>query len=247
MSYGDNVTLSNFPPYLVRRPIFIDIRPGWVAIITTDCDASFPNQITILRDEPNFTLSGAVCRIEMVQIAQEQIVNIPDFGRRCPTRQSHGGDQEFAGNGPSIYCRSTVLLQPPNLNLATNFIAAEIGGDSYVEDTWTQTIFTIPEGMRVLGFDRTLSETVGNQPVTHNLFLRGFRSRAAGPEPLPFVCNEGQVHLNGQDFQLRGDLVREMEIVGDTGYQDINTGNCGCDTGIRNIKFNPVRVYLGRI
>lgn len=232
------------PAVITKNPFSIDIMPGWVAILTLDCDAEIPETRTIFRDEPNITLPSEICRIELVPIADQLVLNIPDFGRRCPTRHTRG-DQEFNGNGPALYCSALVF---PNhmdntINLMVSFVAAEIGGDqSFVADEWNSVLLNVPSEMRVLAIDRPASTTVGD--ISPNGLIGGFRSRPAGPEV--FFCNEGQIHLSGQDFQLRGDLVRDMIIVGDTGHLDINTGNCGCDTGIRNILFNPVRVYLGR-
>ncbi|MFN0037262.1 MAG: M12 family metallopeptidase [Saprospiraceae bacterium] len=235
------------PASFLNQPISIDIAPGWVAILTTACGAEFPETRVIFRNEPNITFSDQICRIELVPVVAEGVLSIPDFGRRCPTQQTRRGDSEFAGNGPALYCRALIWADLDNrINLRVNFVASEIGGDSYVEDAWNSVLLNVPSDMRVLAIDRQSSGTVGDIPIVGPIdggLIRGFRSKRAGDEFI--FCNEGQVHLSGQDFQLRGDLVREMEIIGDTGGQDINSGNCGCDTGIRNIRFNPVRVYLG--
>jgi Astacin (Peptidase family M12A) len=236
------VTPTSFPANYINRPISIDVMQGWVAIITMYCDSEFPTELRVFRDEPNISLPGPVCRIEMVPVAEEKIINIPDFGRRCPMNHVRG-DGEFAGNGPAIYSSATVWADLNNkIQLRVNFMAAEIGGDrSFVRDEWLRELMAIEPHLQVLAMDRSSSETAGEVPVDG--LMLGFRSRPADFEVI--VCNEGQVHTSGSDFQLRGDLIREMQIVGDTGFQDIRSGNCGCDTGIRNIIFNPVRVYLG--
>jgi hypothetical protein len=237
------ITPTEFPQNYIGRPISIDIMNGWVAIITMECNNEFPLELRLFADEPNITLPGPVCRIEMVRIAEERILNIPNFGRRCPTNHA-GGDQEFGGNGPAIFCSASILR--PNgdepIKLRVSFTAKEIGGDgSLVRDFWESDVMTIEQNLKVLAMDRYSSQTLGNEQVEFGVL--GFRSRSADPDIIG--CNEGQVHTSGVDFQLQGNLIREMQIVGDTGHVDINSGNCGCDTGIRNIIFNPVRVFLG--
>jgi Astacin (Peptidase family M12A) len=230
-------TIRDFPSSLVGRPISIDVPTGFVAILTSDCTAEFPSVVTLVRDEANIVLNSPLCTIEFVRIAEERVVNIRDFGRRCPNRHVRG-DQEFGGN-VHIYCGASLSINVDLLSLSVFFAAEEIGGDSYVDQRWTESVFTAPAGRRIIAVDRYSSETIATAGSPRPTW---FRSRSAGPE---FgICNEGEVHVSGRDFQIRGTLVRDMEIVGDTGHQDINTGNCGCDTGVRNIRFHPVRVYM---
>jgi Subtilase family len=159
----------------------------------------------------------------------EAAVNLTDITTElCPTTLERG-DREFGG-GPliNITARLQVSADGSAIDAIINYRAEETGGDrSTATGTFTQRVFTASAGTRIISVTAaTASSTVLN-----------FRGGGAGAE---FgICNEGVV----QDAPVTGGLIRRIVVVGDTGGNDISAGGgCRCDTKIKSITFNPVRI-----
>jgi len=148
----------------------------------------------------------------------------------CPTTLV-SGDREFNG-GPVI--NTTILLQKtPDENAidaVISYSAAETGGDNTTAvGTFRQRVYTAAAGIRIASIEEPdfVSKVVN------------FTGRPAGSE---FgICNEGQVERP----PVSGRAVREIVVVGDTGGNDVSAGGgCRCDTKIKSITFNPVRIRI---
>ena len=156
-------------------------------------------------------------------------VNLTDItSELCPTTLERG-DREFGG-GPliNVTARLRVTADGSGIDAVITYRAEETGGDrSTATGTFTQRVFNASAGTRILSVAAaTASSTVLN-----------FRGGGAGAE---FgICNEGVV----QDAPATGGLIRRIVVVGDTGGNDISAGGgCRCDTKIKSINFNPVRI-----
>jgi len=116
------------------------------------------------------------------------------------------------------------------LDAVVDFAAEETGGDqSTVDQVFRQQIWTPPAGMRITGITSDMTSSCTN-----------IRGPNAGEEFLE--CHDGEVISL---MPITGSLVNLMQVIGDTGGGDISGDNdCGCDTQIRRISFNPVTVTL---
>jgi hypothetical protein len=241
VGFRQNTNTPNVP-FTVRS---IQVTTGNIAELEYNCSNDFPPTEGFTGNNSDVTLVGGICKIKIIPILGTQTVNIPDFTERCPTR-NYRGDQDlvhdsgggsFGGDGPKLFCRTNLTLEGNLVRLNVFFSAEEFRTNgSAVDGSWPQTIFTAPSGQRPY-----LTKMLSNQ--LQYVGQARFQSRKAGPEVGIFgACNEGEVHTSGTHFQLEGQLARQMVIVGDTGGKDINS-NCGCDTKIKRISFNPVTVY----
>ncbi|WP_373548109.1 M12 family metallopeptidase [Haliscomenobacter sp.] len=162
---------------------------------------------------------------------QSQIVNPASIGTLCPTRKTRG-DAEFGG-GPQIQCNVNIQVSADaaHLDAVIYFKAEETGGDySTVEQTFTQRIWSAPANQRISGITSSRSSTSSR------------RGTNAGGEGWG-GCNDGEI----LEMPVMGGLVRRIQVIGDTGSGDISGDNdCGCDTQIRRIEFNPITVTLSQ-
>lgn len=148
----------------------------------------------------------------------------------CPTNLV-SGDREFSG-GPTI--NATILLEKTldenGIDAVISYTAAETGGDNTtVVGSFRQRVYTASAGIRVVSVEAGYYQSK----------VVNFIGRAAGSE---FgICHEGQVEI----APVTGSSVREIIVVGDTGGNDVSAGgDCRCDTKIKSIKFNPVRIKV---
>gem|GEM_PF-2476915 len=141
------------------------------------------------------------------------------------------GDREFNG-GPVI--NTTILLEKTpdenGIDAIISYTAAETTGDNTtVVGTFRKRVYSAPAGIRIAGIESSFFQSK----------VVDFRGRGAGAEYL--ICNEGQV----ETAPVSGSSVREIVVVGDTGGNDVSTGgDCRCDTKIKSIKFNPIRIRV---
>lgn len=153
------------------------------------------------------------------------------LGILCPNRKIRG-DAEFGG-GPLISCSISLQINGGGtlLDAVVSFTAVETGGDqSTVDQIFRQQIWTPPAGMRITGITSAMTSSCTN-----------FRGPNAGEEVLE--CHDGAVISL---MPITGSLVNLIQVIGDTGSDDISDDdNCGCDTQIRRISFNPITVTLG--
>lgn len=150
-------------------------------------------------------------------------------GWYCPTRLVNG-DREFGGNGPEMTAEAELFLKGGReLWLKVELWARETGGDrSETRGSWQEKLYQAPAGR---GIERVLSD------------LRSETGR--------FVSSKGGFQILGGGGNAvskppirGGNLVREWEVVGDTGGDDISTDrDCGDDTRIR-VTLNEVRLRL---
>lgn len=148
----------------------------------------------------------------------------------CPTTLERG-DREFNG-GPliNITARLERTADESGIDVVINFRAEETGGDrTTATGQFRQRVFNVSAGNRIVSIEALTTESV----------VEGFRGAGAGFE-FPGNCNEGVV----QDATItRGGLIRRIVVVGDTGGNDVSAGGgCRCDTKIKSINFNPVRI-----
>lgn len=152
------------------------------------------------------------------------------LGILCPNLKTRG-DAEFAG-GPLIQCNVRIQVSPGGeyLEAIVYFKAEETKGDySTVEQNFVQRLWSAPTNQRITGITSTTTST------------STLRGPGAGGEA--FGCNDGQV----LQMPIVGNLVRLIQVIGDTGNGDISHDNdCGCDTQIRRIEFNPITVTLSQ-
>lgn len=152
------------------------------------------------------------------------------IGSFCPTVVIQG-DREFGGNGPRMHSSISLQISPDgqHLEAVVDLHAFETGGDnSTTVGRWIKRVWSVEPGKRIVSIDSdTYSEV-------------NFTSEAAGAE---FAgCNDGKVYTPPIDG---GRLARVYQIIGDTGGGDISDdNNCSCDTQIRSIEFNEVRLTI---
>lgn len=228
---SDNNASLPFSPRSIR------VQTGYIAEVTHGCGSEFPNIECFVGNNPRIFLAP-ICSIKIIPIAETRTINLPDITERVPQRQTRQG-KDFNGDA-LLKCNAGLFLSSPTqLQLTVDFSAAGRSPNSpAVEDRWISNIQTAPMGMHYILCG---SNYMGGTSIA------GVISRPAGPEVSIGCagCNEGQNHISGRDFNLDGTLIREMNLVGDTGGNDIL--DCGgCDTKVKLIRFNPVQVYLVR-
>jgi hypothetical protein len=162
---------------------------------------------------------------------RDETITLADItGELCPTTLERG-DREFGG-GPLINAsiRLERTADENGIDAVITYRAEETGGDrSTATGTFRQRVFNAATGLRITAIDATSSSSQ----------VLNFRGAGAGAE---FgICNEGVV----QDATVTGGLVRKIVVVGDTGGNDISAGGgCRCDTKIKSINFNQVRIRV---
>lgn len=146
----------------------------------------------------------------------------------CPSTLERG-DREFGG-GPliNINARLEITADGSGLDVIINYRAEETGGDrTTATGSFRERVFNAPAGNRIVRVD---AATATSQVLN-------FRGAGAGAE---FgICNEGVV----QTPPVTGGLINRIVVVGDSGGNDVAAGaECRCDTKIKSVIFNPVRV-----
>jgi microsomal dipeptidase-like Zn-dependent dipeptidase len=151
------------------------------------------------------------------------------LGWMCPTKVVRG-DREFDGNGPRVTAsvRASITEDRRAIEATIKFRAVETKSDwSTTEAKWTKRIWTAPKGKTIAAVvsDSYSSTDVIGSHGGFEIFVPGGKNTVQLPP-------------------VHGDLVREFEIVADTGGADISSdSNCADDTRIR-VTFNPMRVRL---
>lgn len=145
----------------------------------------------------------------------------------CPS-QVVAGDREFDGHGPEIWVNAELQVRPDQVLEAVLTMRARETQHDWSETRGTWRIPLSPPGMRV---QEVLSS---RQSGTHVISsAAGFQ--IGGPGSIPNAVSKPPIS---------GELVREFQIVGDTGGDDISTdSNCNDDTRMR-VVFNPIRVRV---
>ncbi|WP_373548111.1 hypothetical protein [Haliscomenobacter sp.] len=164
--------------------------------------------------------------------AQTRTITPNPIGILCPTRLVRGDAELGGGNfgGPRIQCNVSLRVSADNAHLEAIIyykVEEEVGDNSTVEQTFTQRIWTAPANQRITNINSARSSSASQ------------RGPMAGPEI--FGCNDGEI----VNMRLTGGLLRSLQVIGDTGGSDISNDNdCGCDTQIRRIEFNPITLTL---
>lgn len=148
----------------------------------------------------------------------------------CPTILERG-DRDFNG-GPTINV-TVILDKTPDekgIDAVISYTAAETSGDlTTARGMFRKRVYTASPGIRIIGAE---------DPFVVSKVI-DFKGRSAGSE---FgICNEGV----RETPPVTGSSVREIVVVGDTGGPDVSAGgDCRCDTKIKSIKFNSVRIRV---
>jgi Ricin-type beta-trefoil lectin domain-like len=148
----------------------------------------------------------------------------------CP-KTLEVGDRFFYG-GPVI--NAIILLEKTpdekGIDAVISYKAAETARDNTtVIGTFRQRVYTASPGIRVAGIEADYFQSK----------VVNFTGRGAGADGR--ICNEGHAEVP----PVSGSSVREIVVVGDTGFNDVSEGGgCRCDTKIKSIKFNPVRIRV---
>lgn len=147
----------------------------------------------------------------------------------CPVLAA--GDREFNG-GPVINVKILLENTPDEkgIDAVIYYTATETAGDNTTAaGIFRKRVYTAAPGIRVAGIESAYIQSK----------VIDFRGRGAGSE---FgICNEGQVEIP----PVSGSSVREIVVVGDTGGNDVSAGgDCRCDTKVKSLKFNPIRIRV---
>ncbi|HMN91105.1 MAG TPA: membrane dipeptidase, partial [Saprospiraceae bacterium] len=162
-------------------------------------------------------------------VAGPRVITPEPIGILCPNTRTRG-DAEFGG-GPLINAHVTIQIvnDGRSVDATIYFKAEETKGDwSTVEQTWTRRLYDAPDNARITHITSEITSSVVN-----------YRGPNAGSE---FgACKDGQIVTP----PVTGNLIRAIQIIGDTGGSDISSDNdCSCDTQIRGIEFNPINLTL---
>lgn len=171
----------------------------------------------------SFNSSGYVNRDNEVHVYLDDINEI-----LCPNTVTRG-DREFNGNGPRI--QTNVTLQIRNnreIWAIINFTATETAPDfSTTNAIFERRIFTSPNNRRIAQIIT---------PTTTNI---DFVSLRGGMQVIGAVGDSSNTVTITEPMNF----IRSMNIVGDTGGDDISNDNdCNDDTRIENIRFFPIKV-----
>lgn len=154
----------------------------------------------------------------------------------CPTNLRQG-DREFGG-APRVTITAKLEISPDSSGLiAVIHFSAWERGDGKSLATWVTgefrpRVYTAPAGIKITGI----------KPVNFSSSVNDFVGSDAGPE---FgICNEGVGAAANP-----GGLIKRILWVGDTGGNDVAAPgtSCRCDTKIRSVEFNKVRISTRRI
>lgn len=169
-----------------------------------------------------------------IKAEQEKTFTMSAQGPLCPLLIK--GDREFGGNGPSMTC--TVILKIVDggmgVDAVINLTAKETkGGDTEAGGTWTRRVYTAPGGTKIVKINGDTESTAH------------FVSAGAGSE---FgICNEGLVYDSEKgQIKITGSIIKSIVMVGDTGGPDVTAdkNDCRCDSQLKKIVFNPVKVII---
>ena len=159
----------------------------------------------------------------------------------CPTNLTTG-DREFAG-GPlfNISARLELAEDGRKLVAVINFRAEETKGDrTTVTGSFTREVLDMGSGLKIVSF----GPATGTGELVSN--VRDFRGGNAGSEfgADNFGCNEGVVDTP----PVTGNLIRSIQVVGDSGANDVAApgGDCRCDAKIKRILFNRISITVVR-
>lgn len=145
---------------------------------------------------------------------QDVDVTLERIGPFCPTHLIEG-DRDFAGT-PKIYIRTDMRISPDGHKLLLNsrFSAREEGGDhTTVDQTFVHTLWTAPEGQRIVSY----AVLTG----TSNANLRWSEPRQRGYQEW---CNDNCA----KDQMRQPEFVQQHRVIGDTEGEDISWGG-RCD------------------
>ncbi len=154
----------------------------------------------------------------------------------CPTNLRQG-DREFGG-APKVTITAKLEISPDSSGLiAVIKFSAWERGDGRSLATWVTgefrlRVYTAPAGIKITGI----------KPANFSSSIIDFVGSDAGPE---FgICSEGVGAAANP-----GGLIKRILWVGDTGGNDVAAPgtSCRCDTKIRSIEFNKVRISTRRI
>ncbi len=144
---------------------------------------------------------------------QDFDVALERVGPFCPTHLIEG-DRDFGGT-PKIYIRTDIRISSDGLRLllSSRFYAREEGGDhTTVDQTFTQTLWTAPDGQRIVQY------AVLTGP--NNANLRWSEPRRRGYQE---YCNDDCA----KDMMRQPEFVQQHRVIGDTEGDDISySGRC---------------------
>ena len=159
--------------------------------------------------------ASALLALATTALAQPRTFAGPTFRNLCPRHV--GGDREFGGHGPDVQAsaRLQITADGRGVDAVMSLHATETQRD-YTEarGTFRRRVLTAPNGFTVR---RILSST------TSSATYRDSNHDIDRP-------------------RVVGGLVRQFEIMGDTGGNDV--GNCTNDDVFMNVHFNQVRVLI---
>lgn len=163
--------------------------------------------------------------------------------RLCPIAQENPlGGRNFAG---PVVVHADVQLTTDGVRVFADFTVSAQGLVAGIPRVST-------DFAPIILFDASLPE--------HRERLRGFRitrvfpdhgsaTGEGGPiEGFEFIgCNNGP-RIPRESIRIRGGLIRDIEMIGDTGNDDIsNDRNCRCDTQVRSVTFSPIHLVFERV
>lgn len=167
-------------------------------------------------------LSGLIFVFSSVKDASAQAIEMIEFvpdaiTRLCPDHR--GGDREFNGHGPNVTAHADMEIKlNTELWVKLYLHVKETRADwTEAEHTWDRQLWTAPSGYVILGVASDMDSNAFYEDSNHELDRPAVRG---------------------------GDLVRQFEILGDTGGDDVS--NCTDDDVYMNVYFNKVNVVVQR-
>lgn len=160
---------------------------------------------------------------------QDFDVALERVGPFCPTNLLEG-DRDFAGT-PKIYIRTDIRISSDGLRLllSSRFYAREEGGDhTTVDQTFTQTLWTAPDGQRIVQY------AVLTGP--NNANLRWSEPRRRGYQE---YCNDDCA----KDMMRQPEFIQQHRVIGDTEGEDISYGG-RCDDASTSFRWPLVACWL---
>jgi hypothetical protein len=166
---------------------------------------------------PSAILALTILMLPVLPLAAREETLTPDaVTKLAPDHRN--GDKDFKGHGPKVLVRATLDLrnQSKELWVTVYFHLKETEKDwTEAEKTFSRKLYTAPEGQTI---ERILSDASSEAEYTdtnHQLDKPAVRG---------------------------GKLVKEFEVMGDTGGNDV--GNHTDDDSYVNVYFNEVRLAL---
>ena len=167
-------------------------------------------------------LSGLLFTISSVQDASAQAIEMIEFvpdaiTRLCPDHR--GGDREFDGHGPNVTAHADLEIKLNTELWVKLYLHVKETRDDWTEaeQTWDRLLWTAPSGYVIAGVASDMDSNAFYEDTNHELDRPAVRG---------------------------GDLVRQFEIIGDTGGNDVS--NCTDDDVYMNVYFNKVTVLVQR-